>query len=393
LLFLAVFGATMGQSIVFPILPPLGREMGLIELQIGLLITSAAALVVLVSPLWGRASDAGGRKPVLVAGMTGCTLGLYAFAVVTHFGLAGALSVPVLFALMLAARGVLFGASVAAIPVSSQAYVADVTTEERGRTKGIAALQAAQSLGIVLGPALGGLLAGLGALAPLYFAPTFVLMTAALVWMLLPAPKRRGEEQPSPRLSSLDGRVWPFLAVGLGLFMALSMTEITISFLYQDRLALPVRDAAQATGAGLFVAGLAILFVQSVLVPKLGWPPLRLIRAGIPVAAAGFIVLVFAHAFVTLTAGLSLVELGLGLAIPGYIAAPTLLVGRDEQGALAGLVGATNALTFVLGPAIGAALYQLRPESPYAASAALISLLFAFVFLHPGVRQATGSET
>jgi MFS transporter, DHA1 family, tetracycline resistance protein len=57
LLFLAVFGTTMGQSIVFPILPPLGRRMGLSELQVGLLITTAA-VVVLVSPLWGRASDA-----------------------------------------------------------------------------------------------------------------------------------------------------------------------------------------------------------------------------------------------------------------------------------------------------------------------------------------------
>jgi MFS transporter, DHA1 family, tetracycline resistance protein len=103
--------------------------------------------------------------------MTGCALSLYAFAVVTQFSLAGALSVPALFALMLATRGVLFGASVAAIPVSSQAHVTDVTTEEKGRTRGVAALQAAQSLSIVLGPALGGLLAGVWALAPLYFAP------------------------------------------------------------------------------------------------------------------------------------------------------------------------------------------------------------------------------
>jgi len=33
--FLAVFGAYLGRFILFPVLPPLGRELGLSEAQVG----------------------------------------------------------------------------------------------------------------------------------------------------------------------------------------------------------------------------------------------------------------------------------------------------------------------------------------------------------------------
>lgn len=392
LLFLAVFGATMGQTILFPILPPLSREVGISEFQLGVLISVAAATVVLMSPPWGRASDAWNRKPVLLAGMMGSILSLYAFAAVSQFGLAGALSAPVVFALMLATRGVMFGASLAAVPVSAQAYVADITAGDKERTKGIATIGAGQGLALVVGPALGGLLAGIGLLAPLYFAPSLVLVVAVLAWRLLPKPLRQTERRRPPRVSPLDARVWPFLLTGFGLFLSLSVVQVTIGFLYQDRLALSTQQTAQTTGLGLFAAGVGFLVAQAVLVPRLGWPPLRLMRAGIPVAFAGFLILIFADSFALLTLGLATLGLGLGLGVPGYTAAPTLLVESDEQGGVAGLIGANNALTFVFGPLVGTALYGLGPVYPYALSAVLISALFVFVLLHPGVRQVARAE-
>jgi len=393
--FLAVLGAFAGQFVVFPVLPPLAREVGLSEVQLGLVITLAAVAVFVFSPAWGRRSDAWGRKPVLVAGLLGSALALYAFAAVSQLGLAGALSVPTLLVLMLATRGIMFGMVLSAVPVAAQAHVADLTSGERERTKGIAAVGAAQGLALVLGPAVGGLLAGvLGLLGPLYFAPTLVLLAAALVWLLLPAPRPRRAGAAPPRLSPLDGRVWPFLVVGFGLFLSLSIVQITVGFLFQDRLNLSAEETAQAVGLGLFVAGLVLVLAQAAVVPRLGWPPLGLMRSGIPVVAAGLAALAVAQSFAPMVAALALVGLGLGLAIPGYTAAPTLLVAGDEQGGVAGLVAATNALTFVFGPLVGTALYELAPSCPYIVGALLISALFVFVLMHLSVRQApeTGLE-
>ncbi len=392
LLFLAVFGAFIGQFILFPILPPLAREVGLSEFQTGLLITASALMLFVASPVWGRRSDFWGRKPVLLAGMVGGALSFYAFAVVAQVGLAGTLSVPLLFALMLVTRGFLYGISIAAVPVSAQAYVADATAGERERTSGIAALGAAQSMPVVVGPALGGLLAGVGLLFPLYFAPTVVLVIAALVWLLLPAPRRQSRRESPPRPSPLDGGMWPFLTVGQLMFLSLGAVLLTVGFLYQDRLGLAAQETAQLVGLALFITGVVLVLTQAALIPRLGWPPLRLLRTGIPVAALGFLLLVFAGSFATLTLGLALTGLGLGLAIPGYTAAPTLLFDKSQQGGVAGLITANNALAFMLGPLFGTALYELRPEYPYAFGTALLALLFVFVLLHPGVRQVAAAD-
>lgn len=189
-------------------------------------------------------------------------------------------------------------------------------------------------------------------------------------------------------MSLFDGRLWPFLLTGFGLFLSLGVIQITIGFLFQDRLDLSAQGTARTVGLALFATGLSLLFAQGFLVPRLGWPPLRLIRAGIPVALLGMLALVFASGFASMTAALMLIGAGIGLASPGYTAAPTLMVARNEQGGVAGLISATNALTFVFGPAIGTALYGLGPGYPYAFGALLLGLLFAFVLLHPGIRRA-----
>jgi MFS transporter, DHA1 family, tetracycline resistance protein len=394
LLLLAVFGAYLGQFILFPVLPPLGRELGLSEAQVGFLITTAAFMLFVASPIWGRRSDSWGRKPMILLGLVASAVCLLIFAVVAQFGIAGVLSATTLFVAMLVVRGFMYGLSLAAVPAPAQAYVADVTVGESERTKGVAAIGAAQALTLVLGPALGGLLAGISLLAPFYFAPLVALVVAAVVWRFLPEPERReGERSAAVRLSPLDGRLWPFLVTGFGMFLSLGTVLITVGFLYQDRLSLSAEATAQVVGAALFVTGVVLMVTQGLIVPRLGWPVLRLIRTGIPVAAVGFLLLSFASGFLSLTLGMAVLALGLGVAIPGYTAAPTLLVSSGEQGSVAGLMNSANALAFVIGPLLGTSLYQLRPELPFLAGAALIAGIFVFTLLHPGVRQVASGRT
>jgi DHA1 family tetracycline resistance protein-like MFS transporter len=387
LLFMAVFSALMSQFIFLPVLPPLAREVGLSELQTGLLIAVAALMFVLGSPLWGRGSDVWGRKPVLIAGMVGVAVSFYAFNFVAQLGLGGALAGSLLFALMLATRGVVFGILMPAVLVSSQAYVADTTTGQSERTRGIAAIQGANGLGLVVGPALGGLLAGISLLAPLYLAPTVILLVALLVWRFLPRPPKRAAVESSPRPSPVDGRVRPFLLVGFTLFLSLGVANMTVGFLFQDRLVLAAQETARAVGLALLATGLAAALAQLVMVPNLDWSPPTLMRVGILVKALGFSLLVFADTFDLLMLALVLVGLGFGLAVPGYTAAPTLLVGDDEQGGVAGLISATNGLAFVLGPLLGTTLYGLRPEYPYVFSVVILAVTLVFVLASPRVRS------
>ena len=75
----------------FAILGPLGREVGMSELQISSIIAASSLVVFLASPHWGRLSDRWGRKRVMVIGLFGYACGNLLFASVFHLTLVGAL--------------------------------------------------------------------------------------------------------------------------------------------------------------------------------------------------------------------------------------------------------------------------------------------------------------
>jgi hypothetical protein len=74
----------------------------------------------------------------------------------------------------------------------------------------------------------------------------------------------------------------------------------------------------------------------------------------------------------------------MGFGTPGFMSAPTLLATREEQGAVAGLVGYSSALAFMGGPLLGTGLYEISPTVPYAAGAVLLAALTVFAFTRLG---------
>jgi predicted MFS family arabinose efflux permease len=130
-----------------------------------------------------------------------------------------------------------------------------------------------------------------------------------------------------------------------------------------------------------------------VAVPRLRWAPLRLIRAGAVVMTAGMVLVTVAPNGPLLGVAMAVLGAGLGFGLPGVMAAPTLLTTREEQGAVAGLVGTSNAITFMLGPLLGTGLYEIAPVAPYLLATALLAGLAVFTFAHPGVRQVPEAVT
>ncbi|GAA3305802.1 hypothetical protein [Nonomuraea dietziae] len=104
-----------------PVLAPLSRELKLTETQLGLVITVAATALTIASLLRGHALRRIGLRLVLLSGLGLATTGLAGFAIVAAIGLDGAMPTPVVFALMLVTRSVLFGAGVAALAVAGTA--------------------------------------------------------------------------------------------------------------------------------------------------------------------------------------------------------------------------------------------------------------------------------
>ncbi len=145
--FMVVFIGLMGFSFFIPILPFLAIDYGANELVLGLLLSSYALAQLFGAPILGRLSDQYGRRPILLISAFGTFVSLLMLA----FGQ----SLLVLFA-----SRILDGMTGGNISVA-QAYITDITDDEN-RAKGLGLLGAAFGLGFIIGPALGGILSGIG---------------------------------------------------------------------------------------------------------------------------------------------------------------------------------------------------------------------------------------
>ena len=290
--------------------------------------------------------------------------------------------------LLLLSRAIGGTFSSATLP-TAQAYVAD-TTGRADRTAGMAMIGAAFGLGIIFGPAIGAGLATFSLLAPVYFSAGLAVLNALFIAFRLQEPARHVRSTP-PELGPVAMKVWPLLCVGVTLSLASVAMEQTIGFYFQDRLRLSSRGTAQAVGIALVSYGIVAVLAQGVIVRKFKWTPLRLLLRGVPCALVGFIGLILAHRLVGLTAALTLQGFGQGLAMPGVTSAASLGVSEDEQGAVAGLNGSAQALGRLLGPVAGTALYELRPEFPYAFSAILLFLVLGLLATNRRLRVAIGT--
>ncbi len=167
----------LGFGLVIPIMPFYVENLGAGGTELGLLVASYAVMRLIFGPVWGSLSDRIGRKPVLMIGMLGYAITMFWFGLATQLWM------------LFVARS-LSGILSSATSPTTMAYISDSTTEkDRGRGMGI--LGAAIGLGTVIGPGLGGWLAGdsptqAGLSFPFFIAGGMSLLALLLIGLLLP---------------------------------------------------------------------------------------------------------------------------------------------------------------------------------------------------------------
>lgn len=377
-LILALMTTGMGQSLVFAILAPLGREVQLGELQITSIVAISSLIFGLAAPRWGRLSDRVGRKPIIITGLIGYTLGTALFASVFYAGLAGLLGGTLLYGVLLLARcsqSVIMSATGPA----AAAYAADNTSRDV-RTKTMARIGTANSMGTILGPAVSGVLATLGLLAPLYFAAALAAFAAVLVWQKLPVTPQHEVKtrETSARLRYRDPRIAIYLLTAIGLFVGFSGIQQTLGFHLQDKLGLSGIETAQMAGAALMVSAIFTFLVQVTVLQKIQLQPMQFIRLGLVSLVIAALTISQFDSFAVLAVGMAFLGTGIALCMPSVSAAASLAVSTQEQGAAAGLVSSCPAIGFILGPLCAGALYQVNPMyAPLFSATVFLAVLIA----------------
>ncbi len=372
-LLVSLVSVGMGFTVLFPVLAPAGREMGLSEFQITSIIGASSLTIFLTSPIWGRISDLWGRKRVLLVGLFGFTAGTVLFNSVLYSGLSGVLQGWTLFGALVAAR-MTHAAMMSATMPAANAYMADIT-DSSNRTKGMGAAGAANNFGSILGPAVAGL-AVISLLLPLWVMAAVALVNGLFVWRVLPEPPRQGAPRRGPRMKYTDRRILPYLFVGVLMFSGTALVQQTMGFRFQDTLGLSAGETARTFGFAMMGTAASSLIAQAVIVQRLTLAPFTLLRLAMPLLIAAFTIMAIANSQMWLSVAMAVLGFGMGLAGPAFSAGASLAVSPQEQGAVAGVAGSCGPLGFAIGPLVGGALYQINPALPYAFAAAIYIVLF-----------------
>tara|TARA_B100000676_G_scaffold313234_1_gene392551 strand:+ start:2393 stop:3643 length:1251 start_codon:yes stop_codon:yes gene_type:complete len=382
----------LGQSLLFTVLPPLARTLGLVEWQVGAVFAFSGLMWFVMSPFWGRKSDRWGRKPVVLLGITGYGLSMALLIAVIEANLAGWISLALAFPLMVLVRGIFGLVGSGAFP-AAQAYIADRTSRAE-RTSNIALINAAFGIGVVLGPGLGALLIGAGLLAPLYAVAAIAFFSALMITLFLPenpvTRQQRQERAASRKLSFLDRRILPLAIASVVMSICQSATMQTAAFFTMDLLDLTPESAALKSGIALTISAAASLLVQVVVIRQFGLGPKVLLIWGAAIALSGYVVFLLSESYVPVVLALVLHGVGLGMLRPGLGSAASLTVGPGEQGAAAGLIMATGPVGHVLTPFIIMPLYQIYIFSPYIVTGVLMAGLLVYILVNPTIQAVLG---
>lgn len=381
ILLLCIISIGMGQFIVFAVLAPLIRSVGLQELHGGLIISFSSVIFALSSGVWGRVSSVQGRRKVMLIGLSGYTIGTLLFAGAFHLGMQGWQQGTALFALLALAR-MLQSTLMGATTPAATAYMADITTPEQ-RVKGMGLLGSGHSLGTILGPAVAAPLILLHLLAPLLAASLITFFTALVVWKFLPqrpvptAASRIhiGREIRNTLRSYFDPRYASTLLIGVLMFTGYAMCQQTVGYLVQDRLHISAEATATIVAHAFIFSAVFALTAQLIVVARLKLAPGLLLILGLPLMLAGYLVLLQLQAERDALIAFAFIGFGFGLTLPGFSASASLSVSAEEQGAVAGVIAGAPALGFILGPTVGALLYEIHNMAPYGAAALLNAVL------------------
>jgi len=370
-LFITAFVDMVGFALVLPLLPYYATAFGANALLVGVLVSAFSVAQLAVAPLWGRASDRYGRRPMIIAG-----LALSAAAYVV-FAFAGSVW------LLLLSRVVqgMGGGTIGVV----QAYVADATPPDQ-RTKSLGWLSAVTSLGAVVGPAFGSILdqAG-GHEAPGLAAAVVATLIAAFAWRFLreskemrasgafaaahaPTPGREAMRRVVSRPNEPASRLIWIYTIAIGAFYG---TGPTMPLLLSARLGVTEHSIGYFF---MYFGAMGVVARAGLLGWVLGWlGEARLSRLGIVLLASGLCLLSLARGYPVLIASMTLMPLGTAFLFPCVTGLLSQVVSGADRGLYMGVQQTFGGVSRVAFPiAAGYAMDRFGYGSPFLVAALLV---------------------
>ena len=382
-LFCALLATSVGQSVMLTTLPSMGRQASLSEFHIATIMSSSALIFAFGTSVWSKVAKRAGFRRILMVGLTGYSLGTFAFASAWMAGFSGIISGTNLFLALLISRS-LQSTIMSATPPSAVGYAVAISSPQ-ARVSAISKVTSASNVGQIVGPAYAGLLVGFGLLAPLYSIVLLTLLALALVYFKLPVLPPLSKQHTAVHISEDDQAPtkvpYVFVSACICVFCAMAMMQQSLGFFFIDFYHYTPVEAARQVGFAMMVSAAASLTAQFGWVQKGRISKETMITLALPLLGLAYLLLFLQHSLFVLYFAMALMGLGMGMAYPSLAAAATTYCAPSQQATITGLITATTAMGYVIGPPLAAVVYQVNIALPFAVASVLIAVTTCVVYV------------
>lgn len=383
LIILARFIDQLGGMLIFPFFGLyITSKYSVGMTEVGVLFTIFAVTSVFGSLVGGALTDKFGRKIIIIFGLVvsaGSSL-MLAFAPTLNF---------IYFA------GSIVGLFGNIAGPAHQAMIADVLPEDK-RADGFGILRVAANLAVVLGPAIGGLLAAKGYTLLFIIDVITSFITAVIIFIFVPETKpiakpgtSEGQGQEETFLETLAGyfkvakdRVYMVFILG-SLLMALAYMQMNTSLpvFLRDVHGIPDR------GYGLLLslnAGMVVLFQFWITRRVKRFAPLKIMAWGMVIYALGFSMYGYVSTFWLFITAMVIITVAEMLVTPTGQAIVAKLSPEDMRGRYMAVFGFSWTIPMAIGPlAAGLIMDNYNPNWVwYACGIILLLSASTFAGLH-----------
>lgn len=381
---LILFVNVTGSGLILPLLPFFADNLGASPLVVGMFISTYPFFAILSGPFLGELSDRYGRKPILLVSIAGTIAG---------FVLLGtARTLPLLF-LARAIDGISAGNT-----STARAVIADVTPKG-ARVSRLGLTFAAESLGLVAGPLIGGFFAQYGFTVSAYVAAAIAALAFILTVLLLPETRSFAERPVIARAKSWmnPGEIFKSLQdTRLRTFILVVFIVQFLIMVMWGTLALYGKAFFGFTGVEMgyissFAAAVGI-FSQTILLNVLlkFFKEKVVLIVGLCLTCVGMTFLGISSFVPVLLVGVGLMAMSFNIMMPTVTGLASELSSEDDQGKLMGAISSTTFAGSLTGPVVGNAIYTLSMRGNYffgavvALAAAVSSIKGIQIYRKPG---------
>ena len=365
ILMINMFIAIGSFGIIIPILPAYLESINQGGTAAGLMIALFAGAQLVFSPIAGKWADQYGRRKMIIYGLIGLTISMFVFYIFNSIW-------------WLYASRIIGGIGAALLVPAIFAYVADITTVAQ-RAKGNSLVSASMSLGIVIGPGVGGFLADFGLKMPLLISALVSLVAVLFSVYILKESKTteimdssNDEESMVKKLTrSVNMPYFIPLVITLVMSLGLMAYESVLGLFVDNQYSATPQDIAiMVTSTGI-VSVIAQLFIVDRIVARFGEGIVLNIFLGL--STMGFLLSLFASNY-PFFFGITLI-----IFLATSILRPVLntLISKmadNEQGFAMGMNNAYMSIGNILGPTLAGLLYDVNIFYPF-----ILGLIFLAV--------------